>query len=197
MRDALPITRAPAVLALALLVACGDATTLPPPTVPNTTVVVTLYAMTGTPVNTPSAFSMLDVAERRTDQGSDYDFVFEIGPANALGADTTADTVAVLMPRAALGFTPDGGFQAANAPFDSLAEAPAEGYDQERPVIIGAGDVFFVTGRRQSCDFTFASPRYGKLRVEEVDFALRRAVLRVLVDSNCGYRGLLPGLPPR
>jgi hypothetical protein len=38
---------------------------------------------------------------------------------------------------------------------------------------------------------------YGKFEVLAIDTTARRVDLRVLVDQNCGYRGLEPGFPSR
>jgi hypothetical protein len=38
---------------------------------------------------------------------------------------------------------------------------------------------------------------YGKAHVLAIDTLARRIDLEMLVDQNCGYRGLEPGLPPR
>jgi hypothetical protein len=38
-------------------------------------------------------------------------------------------------------------------------------------------------------------PRYGKFQVLAIDPAQRTVTLEFLIDRNCGYRGLEPGLP--
>jgi hypothetical protein len=177
------------------LAACGEGLTLPPASLPVTEDTVTLYALSGTPVNTPSAYSLLSLIAVRTDQTTDLDFAFEIGPANRLGVATTGDTVAVLMPRARLGFSPDGGFQATTLPFDSIRLAPERGYDEERAVRADSGAVYLVTSRRQSCNFGFVRPYYAKLRVEALDRVQRTVRLRLVIDPNCGYRSFEPGIP--
>jgi len=182
----------------AVVAACGNDLTLPPADIPIAEQQITVYALTGTPVNTPSAYSLLNLTEVRTDQTSDFDFAFEIGRADQLGVDTTStDTIAVLLPRGALGLAPDGGFRATTTPFDSITIAPDGGYDRERPAPIVAGSVYFVTSRAQTCTFAVVSPRYAKLIVEDLDFVLRRAVIRLVIDPNCGYRELGSGLPNR
>jgi hypothetical protein len=38
---------------------------------------------------------------------------------------------------------------------------------------------------------------YAKIEVLAIDTIARRIDLQVLVDQNCGYRGLETGIPPR
>jgi hypothetical protein len=38
-------------------------------------------------------------------------------------------------------------------------------------------------------------PRYGKFRVLDLNIEERSVTLELLVDVNCGYRGLEPGFP--
>lgn len=187
-------------LALALapaLAACGDPFALPPAGLPVSEQRVILFALSGTPVNTHSAYSMLSLGLARTDQTNDYDFAFEIGPADKLGVGASGDTVAVLLPRGSLGFPADGGFQADERPFDEILLAPESGYDEERPAVIVEGSVYIVSSRRQQCNFGFVRPRYAKLWVELLDLAERVVWLRVVIDPNCGYRSLAPGFPTR
>lgn len=184
--------------ALLLLVGCGDDITLPPANVAITEQQITIYALTLTPVNTPSAYSLVGLAEIRTDQSNDFDFAFDIGPDSVYGLGTTGTDVAVLLPRAHFGFNPDGGLQPiAGTPFDSANLAPEAGYEEELPVPIDSGATYFVASRRQQCSFNFSRPRYARLRVESLDMALRKVVIRLVIDPNCGYRSLAPGIPTR
>lgn len=182
-------------VAAALLAACGADVVLPPPTQPVTEQQITLYALTGTAVQAPSAYNMLILLEIRTDQTSDFDFAFEIGIDSALGVGTAGDTVAVLLPRGALGFSADGGLQVVGVPFDSIVRAPLEGYEQERPTRIREGDAVLATSRLQQCNFNVIRPLVAKLRVDDIDLVQRTAVIRVVIDPNCGYLSLAPGMP--
>jgi hypothetical protein len=185
------------ILACAPLVGCGDAFTLPPATQPIVEQQIILYALTGTSVNTPSAYSLTGLAEIRTDQSSDFDFAFQVGPDSAVGVGSSGDTVAALIPRAWFGFAPDGGILPSNEPFAEMLLAPVSGYESEKPTVIVEGFVGYVASRRQVCNFGLASPRYARMIVQELDLALRRVVIRLHVDPNCGYRGLGSGIPSR
>ncbi len=180
-----------------LLAACGTDFDLPPASLPVSEQEITLYAISVTPVNTYSAYDMFRLGTVRLDQTQNFDFAFEVAPDSQLGVGTTGQLVAALLPRAVLGFTPDGGLQTTLVPWDSILEAPESGYDRERPQVIVLGQVVLATSRLESCNFGFIRARYAKLRVLELDLTARRVKLHVIIDPNCGYRGLGPGVPRR
>lgn len=196
-----PVRRHPVVLRILLAAAvvawagCGDAFTLPPASLETTEVTVTLYALTGTPIGTPSAYNLLTLAAVRTDRTSDFDFAFDIGPDSSFGVGTAGATVAVLLPRGAIGLGEDGGLQVSSLPLDSILLAPEHGYEEGAGVAIDSGAVIIAASRKQNCNFGFVRPRYAKLRVEALDIVQRSVTLRLVVDPNCGYRGLGPGVP--
>jgi hypothetical protein len=168
------------------LVACGADLTLPPATRETVEDTVVLYALTGTPVNTPSAYNLLSRRAERTDRTNDFDFAIDFA---------VSDTVLQFLPRGALGFPPDGGLQVTNVQFDSLLLAPEGGYQSEEPLVADSGAVLVAASRRQVCNFGITRPYYAKLTVEAVDRVQRSVTLRLRIDPNCGYRGLGPGIP--
>lgn len=178
----------PALCSLALLAACGDNLTLPPAQVLIAEQDINLYALTGTPVRTPSAYTMLNLRSVRTDLTNDFDFAFEI-------RDTLGGQQAYLVPRGVLGFAPDGGLQLTTMEFDSLVLAPTTGYEKERMIPISVNSVVIAASRLQNCEFGIVSPRYAKLLVMDLNLTERRAAIRVVIDPNCGYRSLGSGIP--
>lgn len=195
------VRRHPLVLRLVLAAAvaawagCSDAITLPPASRATTEHTATLYALTGTPIGTPSAYSLVTLVAVRTDRTTDLDFAFDIGPDSSFGVGTTGATVAVLLPRGAVGLGVDGGLQITAQPFDSIVLAPEGGYQDHAGVVIDSGAVILAASRRQTCNIGILRPLYAKLRVEALDLVQRSVALRLVVDSNCGYRGLGPGVP--
>jgi hypothetical protein len=190
-----PITLVAAVLAIALAGACGDPFGLPRPNIPNQVDTVTLYALSGTPVTTPSGYRFFNSSNPavslpqpvRTDQSSDFDFVFDIDTAGR----------ALLMPTAVLALGRLSGAQTTTTPFDSIKIAPDRNYNLDSALVVNVGTVAIVHSRPATCSFGISTVYYGKLRVVDVDMTLRRIEFEILVDTNCGYRGLEPGLPSR
>jgi hypothetical protein len=184
-------------VAAVLLAGCGDDIVLPPASQVVLEQQITLYALSNTGVQEPSAYNMLIPLEVRTDETTDFDFAFEIGPDSALGVGTTGDTVAVLMPRGTLGFVQDGGLQKTAVPYDSIVRGILDGYVRDVPTVIDSGDVVLAASRLQACNYNVYRPLVAKMRVDGVDFAARTANIRVTIDPNCGYLSLVPGQVPK
>lgn len=176
------------VFILAVAVACDDSG-LYPATYPNYVDTVTLYALRGTPIATPSAFDIAFGITARTDQGEAFDFAFDI---DSLGA-------AILLPAGALGLTAEAGLQLSDEAFDEIDEPPDDGYIVDSVLTVSLGDVFVGRSRNTTgmdgCSYYGELPRYGKFRVLELDFENRTVLLEALVNLNCGYRELEPGYP--
>lgn len=184
----------PALLAVAA--ACGSDPQLPPAGLPVTQQQITLYALTGTSVLTPSAYSMAAQVEVRTDQTTDFDFAFDVGVDSVLGVGTTGNTVAVLLPRGAIGLTADGGLQHSPLAFDSVKAAPLNGYERNLPLPITQGQVLIAASRLNQCTYQIIRPRaMAKLHVDSLDIAQRNVVISLVIDPNCGYLSLQPGYP--
>jgi len=179
----------------AAIAACSATYSLPPAASAPDTATVTLWALTGTPLALPSAYSMLpspigpDVVF--TDRTSAFDFAFDIQ------VDSTHDTSAVLLPRGAVGLTIDGGLQITQQPYDSITFAPNSGYQDSLPVKVAVGTVVLAASRSETCNFSYVYPLYGKIRVTAIDLVARSVTFNILVDPDCGYRSLkADSLPP-
>ncbi len=179
-------TRDVALTALALLsAACSDTTGLPAPFYTNVVDTVSLYALRGTLVTQPSAYT-LDVAQAvRTDQTTALDFAFDF---DSLGAPA-------LFPTGAINLGQLSGLQTSTTTFNALTLAPTGSYIFDKPVALDTGRVVLVRSRPTQCSFGVTVSLYAKLRVLRVDSTARRLDFEILVDRNCGYRGLEPGLP--
>lgn len=181
------LRRALALAALMLLsVTCSDDFGLPPAQSPNVVDTLTMFAIEGTAIGAPSALNLPLGVLVRTDRSADFDvalnFVAE-GP--------------VLLPTGAMGFSEESAIRRMTVPFEEVRVAPSSGYITDEPVPVAAGDVFVVRSRPLRC---FGNTRlfyYGKLGVLGVDAGARTVTLQVLVDRNCAFRGLEPGLPTR
>ncbi len=148
------LTRHVALTGLALLAAaCGDTSGLPAPFFTNVVDTASLFALRGTALTLPSAYT-LEV---------------NLGQLSGLQRSTTL--------------------------FDGLKLAPTSGYIFDKPLTLDTGTVVLVRSRPMQCLFGATVSLYAKLRVLGVDSTARRLDFEILVDQNCGYRGLEPGLP--
>ena len=181
------ITSALASLTLVLLsvTACGNSNGLPAAGLENAVDTVHLFALDGTPLTDPSGFNVQSNAVVRTDQSTGFDFAFNI--------DSTGK--AVLLPTGALKLGIGSGIQLQTVSFDAVTSASTATYVDSLPVVVDSGSVVVAHSRASACSFGSIVFYYGKFEVLAIDTLARRIDLQVLVDQNCGYRGLSPGFP--
>jgi len=176
-----------ALLAVPALVACGTGTTLPPPRIENLVDTTTLYALSGTSIHLPSGFDVVSGTAVRTDRDYPLDFAFDLDTAGT----------ATLWPAGMLGLIGTPGLLRSDQAFADVLSAPLDGYVSDSLLIVDEGAVFVARSRASSslCTLSSSLPRYGKFHVLAIDRQARSVTLEFLVDQNCGYRGLEPGLP--
>ncbi len=184
-----PAAFALAVTGLALLAACTSPV-LPPAYTENGVDTVTLYALSGTPLFTPSAYAINGPALVRTDLSISFDFAFNFDSLRR----------PVLLPAGALGLpksTLQPGFQLSTTPFADLTLAPTDGYATDNPFLVDTGNVVLARSRSLTCPDGTIESLYAKLHVLAVDTAATARTIRfeILTDQNCAYRGLAPGTP--
>jgi len=172
-----------------LAAACSGTTGLPAAGIDNVVDTTSLYALFGTPIATPSAYNLTGRLTGnplvRTDQTAAFDFAFNFDSLRR----------PVLLPTGAVGLGQSSGLELASAPFDSIKLAPTDGYVLDRGLVADSGAVLIVRSRPTGCLFGVTVFSYAKLVVVAVDTTARRIDFRILVDQNCGYRGLAPGIP--
>lgn len=175
-----------AVVGLAWLVsACSSTTGLPPATLANVVDTVSLYALRGTPIGLPSAYSVQGRTSVRIDQTVALDFAFDY--------DSIPEPA--LFSSGALRLGTGSGLQQVPTAFDATTSAPTTGYVMDRPIAIAPGSVLLVASRPLTCVYGTTVSLYAKLRVLAVDSAAKRVDFAILVNQNCGYHDLQPGLP--
>jgi len=175
-------------LALSAVAACGDNDNLPDPTDENVVDTVTVGSLTDTPITTASGFSV-SLGAIRTDLSPDFDFAYDIQGDPATGTK-------VILPRAALGIvsgsSAEPGVMRRDETFDEIEAAPSNGYVTEEAVPVALGERYIVRSR-VVC--SIGVPIYAK--VEIIGLEDNSLILKVLSNTNCGYRGLEPGFPDR
>lgn len=172
------------------LSACDDSLGLPNPAFANRVDTITLYALNGTPIRLPSAYDVVTASDSRTERGDPFDFAFNIDE----------NGTALILPPGAMGgaFPKLAGVLLSDEEFESIRSAPLEEYVADSAIAIAESSVFVVQSRPErtpDCLFLGALPRYGKFRVLALNPTERSVTLELLVDINCGYRGLEPGFP--
>lgn len=184
MTTAHRVIRFASLLLAAAVVGCSDDDRLGDPSTPNIVDTVTIGSLVGTPITTPSGFSVLGGAIR-TDRTAEFDFAYNIDAGQH-----------VFVPRAVLGIvssTANPGLQRQEAEFDAIEVARSNGYVTEESVPVAVGERYVVRSR-VVCS-ALGVPLYAKIEV--IGFEDNLVHLKVLANTNCGYKGLQPGLPDR
>jgi hypothetical protein len=176
-----------ALVAALTVTACGTTSGLPTASIPNVVDTVSLYALDGTPLPAPSGYDVQYKVVVRTDRFASFDFAFNI----------TAAGQPVLLPTGALGLGRSSGIQVQSVGFDAVTLAPTSAYVDTTAVPVDSGTVAVVHSRSTGCAFGAVVFYYAKIEVLAIDTVARRIDLQVLVDQNCGYRGLELGVPRR
>lgn len=175
---------------LAVAGACSDPNALADPSLRNEVdSAVTLWSLSQGPLTRPVAYSIIARNGVRTwEAGSAFEFVF----------DVTADGRAVFIPTDLLGLLGTTalkpGLRPSTATFDQMTRAPSNGYTVSDTIPAVVGDRFYIRTTISTCT-VLSVPLYGKMEVAAVDTAAKTVTLKVLVNQNCGYRGLNEGLP--
>ena len=172
---------------LALAAACSDSNSLGDATEVNAVDTVTLGALEGTSISTPSGY-LISTGPVRTDQTVEFEFAYNVRRLD------DGSYQRVLLPLAALGLTStnqvEPGLQRREESFDDISHAPSNGYVSDSAVPVQLGERYVVRSR-VVC--SIGVPLYGKLQI--LSFQDSTVTFQVLTDQNCGFKGLLPGLP--
>jgi len=180
----------------AIPASCGSPTGIPAAFITNTVDTVHLYALSGTPVTLPSGYVIYPSrAAVRTDQNPFFDFAFDIDTAGR----------ALFLPTGALKMGRNSGLQIVDVPFDSIHTALLANYNRDSATVVHENDVVMAHSIPTTCSFGIAAAYYAKMHIIRIDTTAavdtatglsgRRVDFEILVNLNCGYRGLDPGLP--
>jgi len=191
MRSLRPLVILGLIFGPVLAAACGDPFALPRATLNNIVDTVSLYALNGTPPRTPSAYYLGSYLAPPVpvliQNGTGFDFAVELDSAYR----------PMLLPTGALRLGRASGVQRTTLPFDSIKIAPTGGFQLDSAVTFDVGERAIVHSRDTRCSFNIPAVYYAKLQILAVDSATRRITFQILVNDNCGYRGLEEGVPRR
>jgi hypothetical protein len=184
-----PLHATAIIAAFAFQAACDDPTGLQAND-PTQTSVVSLYALTGTPIGFPSALSLPANQAVTIDGNLLFDVAFDID----------AQQRAVFFPMSLVAWeriaVHQVGMIKATESYDAVTRAPASGYNYEDPLIVSVGDVIVVESNdTRICSFPFPPRLYAKVVVDAIDLSSRSIRLRMTQNPNCGFRSFLAGIP--
>lgn len=150
------------------------------------------FAMSGTAPGLPAGYYFVTETlvrpQQLTNGNLNFELAFDIEPDGKVSLIPASK--AVLVPAAA---APTVGLQQSPVNFDELTRAPDRNYVYDSVMTGRAGDTFVVQLYNSGCPF--GNPYYAKIALDTVITAERRIAFRTIVNRNCGFRGLVVGLP--
>jgi hypothetical protein len=151
-----------------------------------------VFALTGAPVNGPTALSLLGGATI-ADANFGFDVAFDIDASGATRLYPVRSLASAFAPG-----TQRVGLQVVPGSFESLTEAPQSGYDTLTAKVVTKGSVVAVEVQDlRTCLYSANGTNiYGKLVIDSIRLAERRIFGRSVVDVNCGFRELRPDTIP-
>ena len=148
-----------------------------------------VWALTGTPVNLPTAVNVVFFTPVRVEPTYGFHLAFDIDeqgrvqliPVTRVGGILTAGRRV--------------GIQKATVPFEQLASAPAVGYHYDSVFVLTPGETAVVELGAEQCPLGVSQIVYAKLVIRTVNPADRQLSFKMTYDPNCGFRSFLPGVP--
>jgi hypothetical protein len=176
-------------LAAAGMVACEDPI---PPGVrqPTFALQIEVFALTGGPINSPSAIRLASGSAVRS-EGLVFDVAFDI----------QSDERVTLYPVRLVASPAVGGhrvgMQTSTTTYTDLIEAPRTGYVYDSLLVVAPGQTVIIESSDPNmCGFSYVGTTfYGKLVVDSLNQVSRQIWSRLTVNPNCGSRSLAPGTP--
>ena len=160
----------------------------------NVTASDTVYALNGGPPNSANALKFFDGIVLHADQNFNYDIAFDLdkdGNVVLIPVRTMATALVAPTPYSV-------GLQRMTGSFQSVLEAPKDGYRPDTAMTIVVGQTVVAESRDifNVCAFSLKGQSYfSKLVINEVDPLLKRIIFTVTVNRNCGFRSFAPGIP--
>lgn len=175
-------------IALAAVAACDD----PFKPTANTAVrtdTFSVYALSGTPVNVPTAFNIVFFVTVRVESSYGFDFAFDI---DAQGKGR------IIPVRLAGGAVTAGrrlGLQRTTTAFEQVDRAPQRGFVYDSAYTVNTRETVIFELLAEQCQLQVSQLVYSKIELLTVDPVARVLTFRMTYDPNCGFRSFLPGVP--
>ena len=187
-----PLARGLILAGLAAAIASCKGLTAIDPSFQNVTASDTVYAINGAPPNSPNAVKFFDGLTVRADQSFAFDIAFDI--------DAAGNPVIIPVKAMATTFSTaySVGLQKATGSFESVLDAPKDGYRADTAMAVGVGQTIIAESRDVfvACAYALKGQSYfSKIVVTEVDPVLRRMVFTMTVTRNCGFHSFAAGFP--
>lgn len=149
----------------------------------------TVHALSGSPLAFATALNLTVKSVTRVDGAFAFDVAFDL---NAQGD-------IVLLPVNVVGQSPAGsrrvGIARTGLAYESVTEAPRTGYVVDSVTVVRKGEAAVVQAQESACALSLAPYLHAKIVIDSIEMGTRTMYGRALINQNCGFRSLAPGLP--
>lgn len=148
-----------------------------------------VHALSGSQLAFATAINLTVKSVTRVDGAFAFDVAFDL--------DARGDVV--LLPVNVVGQNPAGsrrvGIHKPNVSYESVSEAPRGGYVVDSVTVVRRGEAAVIQAQVSACALSLTPFLHAKIVVDSIDTGTRLMFGRILINQNCGFRSLAPGLP--
>lgn len=148
-----------------------------------------VWAVSGSSPTLPSAFVVPTATATRLDAGGAFDIAFDIDSAGRVVVLPVSRVVQPLVGTRVVAL------QRAYGVYNTILEAPKNGWVDDSVLVVNAGSTFFAKVTTLYCQYELRQQVYAKFYVESADPVTRRITIAARINPNCGFRSLADGLP--
>ena len=182
-----------AVAGIAVATSCGDPTAIKAQ-FETTADTLTVYALNGTPGSLPSAIrtrAQKGLLVVQVGSSFNFDLAWDINEAGEAVAITPRMVGNELTGARRVGLL------LAAPPFEGILKAPTSGYKYDSLLVVPLDKVLLVDALDPSCSaFSILGQNIrSKIQIDSVVPSRRTLYMHIVVNPNCGFRDLGPGVP--
>ena len=148
-----------------------------------------VHALTGAPLAFSTAVILPSKAFVRVDGSFSFDIAFDID----------AQGNVVLLPASVVGVSPTGthrvGIVKPGGLYDNALTAPTTGYVFDSVTVVGKNEPVIVRATEPACGLSLQPYMHARIVIDSLDVPNRAMWGRAVINTNCGLRSLVIGLP--
>jgi hypothetical protein len=125
----------------------------------------------------------------RLDAAGSFDLAFDIDPDGRVRVLPVGTVVSPIAGTRTIEF------QRATTTYNTIVEAPKNGWQADSVLTVNEGQAFLVRVNTLYCQYDLQQVVYAKFIVDSVIPAERRMKISSRINPNCGFRSFLSGVP--
>jgi len=148
-----------------------------------------VWAISGSSPTLPSSIVVPTGTATRLDASGSFDVAFDLDSAGRVVVLPVSRVVQPLVGTRVVAL------QRASGVYNTILEAPKDGWVDDSALVVSPGATFFAKVTTLYCQYELRQQVYAKFFVESADPVSRKITLLARINPNCGFRSLADGLP--